>query len=209
MSNYTYGYVRVSSKDQNLDRQLLALDKFGIPDELIFKDKVSGKNFERPAYLLLLEKLKPGDAIVIKSIDRLGRNYDEILEQWRILTKEKKVDIVVLDMPLLDTRQGRDLTGTLIAYFAGHVHIDHVGYVRDTRTPQVVLGSLSTTGVKGSEEYSSFTSLSTPRDYGTDSQIAFNVFTFDFQKKKIYVARVGNGRSKQREKTWTELSYSE
>ena len=115
MSNYTYGYVRVSSKDQNLDRQLLALDKFGIPDELIFKDKVSGKNFERPAYLLLLEKLKPGDAIVIKSIDRLGRNYDEILEQWRILTEEKKVDIVVLDMPLLDTRQGRDLTGTLIA----------------------------------------------------------------------------------------------
>ena len=98
-----------------MDRQLLALEKYGIPDELIFKDKVSGKSFERPAYLLLLEKPKPGDAIVIKSIDRLGRNYDEILEQWRILTKEKKVDIVVLDMPLLDTRQGRDLTGTLIA----------------------------------------------------------------------------------------------
>ena len=115
MSNYTYGYVRVSSKDQNLDRQLLALDKFGIPDELIFKDKVSGKSFERPAYLLLLEKLKPVDALVIKSIDQLGRNYDEILDQWRILTKKKRVDIVVIDMPLLDTRQGRDLTGTLIA----------------------------------------------------------------------------------------------
>lgn len=115
MSNYTYGYVRVSSKDQNLDRQLLAMETFGIPEEMIFKDKVSGKDFERPAYLLLLETVKPGDAIVIKSIDRLGRNYDEILEQWRILTKEKKVDIVVLDMPLLDTRQGRDLTGTLIA----------------------------------------------------------------------------------------------
>ena len=115
MSNYTYGYVRVSSKDQNLDRQLLAMETFGIPEEMIFKDKVSGKDFERPDYLLLLEKVKPGDAIVIKSIDRLGRNYDEILEQWRVLTKEKKVDIVVLDMPLLDTRQGRDLTGTLIA----------------------------------------------------------------------------------------------
>ena len=115
MSNYTYGYVRVSSKDQNLDRQLLAMETFGIPEEMVFKDKVSGKDFERPAYLLLLETVKPGDAIVIKSIDWLGRNYDEILEQWRILTKEKKVDIVVLDMPLLDTRQGRDLTGTLLA----------------------------------------------------------------------------------------------
>ena len=103
MSNHTYGYVRVSSKDQNLDRQLLAMETFGIPEELVFKDKVSEKDFERPAYLLLLETVKPGDAIVIKSIDRLGRNYDEILEQWRILTKEKKVDIVVLDMPLLDT----------------------------------------------------------------------------------------------------------
>ena len=82
-----------------------------------------------------------------------------------------------------------------------------MGYVRDARTQQAVLGSLCTTGVKGSEEYNSFTSLSTPRDYGTDSQIAFNVFTFDFQKKKIYVARVGNGRFKEREKTWTELSY--
>ena len=96
-----------------------------------------------------------------------------------------------------------------VAYFTGHVHIDHVGYVRDARTQQAVLGSLCTTGVKGSEEYNSFTSLSTPRDYGTDSQIAFNVFTFDFQKKKIYVARVGNGRFKEREKTWMELSYSE
>ena len=115
MSNYKYGYVSVSSKDQNLDRQLLAMETFGIPDELVFKDKVSGKDFERPAYLLLLEKLKPGDTLIIKSIDRLGRNYDEILEQWRILTKEKKVAIVVIDMPLLDTRQGRDLTGTLIA----------------------------------------------------------------------------------------------
>ena len=115
MSNYTYGYVRVSSKDQNLDRQLLAMETFGIPEEMIFKDKVSGKDFERPAYLLLLETVKPGDAIVIKSIDRLGRNYDEILEQWRIITKEKRASVVVLDMPLLDTRQGRDLTGTLIA----------------------------------------------------------------------------------------------
>ena len=93
----------------------MAMETFGIPDELVFKDKVSGKDFERPAYLLLLEKLKPGDTLIIKSIDRLGRNYDEILDQWRIITKEKRADIVVLDMPLLDTRQGRDLTGTLIA----------------------------------------------------------------------------------------------
>ena len=115
MSENIYGYVRVSTKDQNLDRQVLAMHEFGIPDKQIWQEKLSGKDFERPVYLRLLKKIKPGDAIVIKSIDRLGRNYDEILEQWRILTKEKKVDIVVIDMPLLDTRQGRDLTGTLIA----------------------------------------------------------------------------------------------
>ena len=89
MSNYTYGYVRVSSKDQNLDRQLLAMETFGIPEEMLFKDKVSGESFERSAYLLLLEKLKPGDAIVIKSIDRLGRNYDEILGQHRTIRKAR------------------------------------------------------------------------------------------------------------------------
>ena len=115
MNENVYGYIRVSTREQNLDRQLLALRAFGVPEKQIYQAKQSGKDFERPVYQRLMKKLKPGDTLVIKSIDRLGRNYDEILEQWRILTKEKKVDIVVLDMPLLDTRQGHDLTGTLIA----------------------------------------------------------------------------------------------
>ncbi len=115
MNENVYGYIRVSTREQNLDRQLLALRAFGVPEKQIYQEKQSGKDFERPVYQRLIKKLKPGDTLVIKSIDRLGRNYDEILEQWRILTKEKKVDIVVLDMPLLDTRQGHDLTGTLIA----------------------------------------------------------------------------------------------
>lgn len=111
----TYGYIRVSTKEQNEDRQKQAMHQFGIENSAIFMDKQSGKNFERPGYQRLMKKLKPGDILVIKSIDRLGRNYEEILEQWRLITKEKKAAIVVLDMPLLDTRQGRDLTGTLIA----------------------------------------------------------------------------------------------
>ena len=110
-----YGYVRVSTKEQNEDRQMVAMREFGIKDSGIVLDKQSGKNFERPGYRRLVRRPKAGDTLVIKSIDRLGRNYDEILEQWRLLTKEKLVDIVVLDMPLLDTRQGRDLTGVLIA----------------------------------------------------------------------------------------------
>ena len=115
MSETFYGYVRVSTKEQNLDRQILALAEFGVPDTQIYREKLSGKDFERPVYKRLVKKLKPGDTLVIKSIDRLGRNYDEILEQWRIITKERRANVVVLDMPLLDTRQGRDLTGTLIA----------------------------------------------------------------------------------------------
>lgn len=111
----TYGYIRVSAKDQNEIRQLIAMREFGIGDSAIYTEKQSGKDFERPIYKRLLRRLREGDIFVIKSIDRLGRNYEEILEQWRILTKEKHVAIVVLDMPLLDTRQGRDLTGTLIA----------------------------------------------------------------------------------------------
>lgn len=110
-----YGYIRVSTKEQNEDRQKLAMQNFGIPEKNVFMDKQSGKDFDRPGYKRLLRKMKSGDLLVIKSIDRLGRNYEEILEQWRELTREKKVEIVVLDMPLLDTRQGRDLTGTLIA----------------------------------------------------------------------------------------------
>ena len=111
----SYGYVRVSSREQNTDRQTIAMSQFGIADEDVFTDKQSGKDFDRPAYRRLMRKLKPGDTLVVKSIDRLGRNYDEILEQWRLLTKKKNVAIVVLDMPLLDTRRDRDLTGTLIA----------------------------------------------------------------------------------------------
>ena len=111
----TYGYVRVSTKEQNEDRQIIAMREFGVSDSYIVLDKQSGKDFERPGYRRLVRKLKAGDTLVIKSIDRLGRNYDEILDQWRLLTKEKQVAIVVLDMPLLDTRQGRDLTGVLIA----------------------------------------------------------------------------------------------
>ncbi len=115
MNEKMYGYVRVSSKDQNTDRQLIAMEEFGVPPAGVVVDRQSGKDFDRPGYRRLLRKLKPGDTLVIKSIDRLGRNYDEILEQWRLLTKEKRVAIVVLDMPLLDTRRGKDLTGTLIA----------------------------------------------------------------------------------------------
>ena len=110
-----YGYVRVSTKEQNEDRQMVAMREFGVKDSNVILDKQSGKDFERPGYRRLMRRLKAGDTLVIKSIDRLGRNYDEILEQWRLLTKEKQVAIVVLDMPLLDTRQGRDLTGVLIA----------------------------------------------------------------------------------------------
>ena len=111
----TYGYIRVSTREQNEDRQVIAMTEFGVEKGCIILDKQSGKDFDRPGYRRLVRKLKAGDTLVIKSIDRLGRNYDEILEQWRQLTKEKQVAIVVLDMPLLDTRQGRDLTGVLIA----------------------------------------------------------------------------------------------
>ena len=111
----TYGYVRVSSKDQNEDRQMIALGEVGVLRRNIFVDKQSGKDFNRPQYKKLLRKLKKDDLLCIKSIDRLGRNYEEIQKQWRILTKEKCVDIVVLDMPLLDTRRGKDLVGTFLS----------------------------------------------------------------------------------------------
>ena len=110
-----YGYVRVSSTDQNEDRQMIALREVGVPEKNIFMDKQSGKDFDRPNYKKLVRKLKAGDLLYILSIDRLGRNYEEIQKQWRVLTKEIGIDICVLDMPLLDTRNGRDLTGTLIA----------------------------------------------------------------------------------------------
>lgn len=111
----TYGYARVSSADQKADRQLLAIRERGVSDPLIYTDKQSGKDFDRPQYKKLLRKLKKDDLLYIKSIDRLGRNYEEIQRQWRLLTKEKGVDIVVLDMPLLDTRRGKDLMGTFLS----------------------------------------------------------------------------------------------
>ena len=110
-----YGYVRVSTKEQNEDRQIVALHEVGVPEKNIYLDKQSGKDFERPMYKRLLRRLKLDDVLYIKSIDRLGRNYEEIQNQWRILTKEKKIDIVVLDMPLLDTRRGKDLMGTFLS----------------------------------------------------------------------------------------------
>ena len=116
MAGVTYGYARVSSKDQNLDRQIISLSEFPISRECIFTDKASGKDFKRPAYRRLVSKLVPGDVLVIKSIDRLGRNYDEILDEWRFITRVKHCAIVVIDMPLLDTRkERRGLTGEFIA----------------------------------------------------------------------------------------------
>ena len=115
MSGQTYGYVRVSTRAQKEDRQLIAMREFGVPEEHIIIEKQSGKDFERPAYLQLTRLLECGDILVVKSIDRLGRNYEEILEQWADLTKGRGIAIVVLDMPLLDTRTDRDLTGVLVA----------------------------------------------------------------------------------------------
>ena len=110
-----YGYIRVSSKDQKEDRQRIALKEVGVAAQNVFMDKMSGKDFNRPQYKRLMKRLKKDDLLYIKSIDRLGRNYEEILQQWRFLTKEKGVDIVVLDMPLLDTRRGKDLMGTFLS----------------------------------------------------------------------------------------------
>ena len=115
MAGIMYGYARVSTRSQKEDRQLAALKDFGVAEERITVEKQSGKNFDRPLYQRLARALRSGDVLVIKSIDRLGRNYDEILEQWAYITKTKRAAIVVLDMPLLDTREGRDLTGTLVA----------------------------------------------------------------------------------------------
>lgn len=115
MTKQIYGYIRVSSKDQNEDRQLIALQEYKIPKSNIYIDKISGKDFERPQYKKLLRRLKAGNLLIIKSIDRLGRNYEDVLEQWKFITKQKKVDIKIIDMPLLDTTISKDLLGTFIA----------------------------------------------------------------------------------------------
>lgn len=128
-----YGYVRVSTRDQNEARQILAMQEFGVADENIIVEKQSGKDFERPLYQKLVSRLKPGDVFVIKSIDRLGRNYEEILEQWALITKKRSAAIIVLDMPLLDTRQGKDLIGTLIA----DIVLELLSYVAQTERENI------------------------------------------------------------------------
>lgn len=115
MSSTSYGYVRVSSQDQNEDRQLIEMERVGIPKNNIYIDKQSGKDFNRPKYRKLIRRLQEGDVLYILSIDRLGRNYEEILNQWRLITKDMKVDVVVIDMPLLDTRRDKNLLGTFIS----------------------------------------------------------------------------------------------
>lgn len=129
----TYGYVRVSSTDQNEDRQMIALHQIGVEDKHIFIDKQSGKDFERPQYKKMVKKMRQGDLLYVLSIDRLGRNYDEIQHQWRILTKEIGIDVCVIDMPLLDTRRSKDLLGTFVAdlvlqvlSFAAHNERDNI-----------------------------------------------------------------------------------
>lgn len=123
-----YGYVRVSTAEQNEDRQLIAMSDAGVPRENIFTDKQSGKDFDRPAYKKLMRKLKPGDVVYFKSIDRMGRNYKDVIEQWRIITKNKGADVVVLDMPILDTRQQKNLIGTLIS----DIVLQLLSYVSET-----------------------------------------------------------------------------
>ena len=128
MGKTVYGYVRVSTREQNEDRQMIAMSEYGILPDHIFLDKQSGKDFDRPGWCALLKTIRPGDRLVVKSIDRLGRNYAEIKEQWRIVTKEKGVSVKVLDMPLLDTNQELDLTGTLIS----DIVLELLGYVAET-----------------------------------------------------------------------------
>ncbi len=128
-----YGYVRVSARDQNEERQLIALRGFGVSERNIFVEKQSGKDFDRPIYQRLIRKLRREDTLVVQSIDRLGRNYSEILEQWRIITKEKRASIVVLDMPLLDTREKRDLIGELIA----NIVLQLLSYVAETERDKI------------------------------------------------------------------------
>jgi len=123
-----YGYVRVSTAEQNEDRQMIAMNEAGVPKGNIFADKQSCKDFERPAYKKLMKKLKPGDVVYFKSIDRMGRNYKDMIEQWRIITKEKGADVVVLDMPILDTRQQKNLIGTLIS----DIVLQLLSYVSET-----------------------------------------------------------------------------
>lgn len=128
-----FGYVRVSSQEQNEDRQLISMEQAGVPNNNIYIDKQFGKDFNRPNYKRLIKKLRSGDTLFIKSIDRLGRNYEEILNQWRIITKEKSVDVVVIDMPLLDTRHEKNLLGTFIS----DIVLQLLSYVSETERTNI------------------------------------------------------------------------
>lgn len=128
-----FGYVRVSSQEQNEDRQMISMEQAGVPINNIYIDKQSGKDFNRPNYKRLIKKLRSGDTLFIKSIDRLGRNYEEILNQWRIITKEKSVDVVVIDMPLLDTRHEKNLMGTFIS----DIVLQLLSYVSETERTNI------------------------------------------------------------------------
>ncbi len=128
-----FGYVRVSSQEQNEDRQLISMEQAGVPNNNIYIDKQSGKDFNRPNYKRLMKKIRSGDMLFIKSIDRLGRNYEEILNQWRIITKEKSVDVVVIDMPLLDTRHEKNLLGTFIS----DIVLQLLSYVSETERTNI------------------------------------------------------------------------
>lgn len=132
----TYGYARVSTRDQNLDRQLLALTEWGVPKRNIYTEQASGKDFRRPAYRRMVKRLKPGDVLVIKSIDRLGRNYDEVITEWRTIVKDKQADVVVLDMPLLDTRQTiNGVTGALLCDIVLEL-LSYVAHIERENTKQ-------------------------------------------------------------------------
>ncbi|WP_373166508.1 recombinase family protein [Agathobaculum sp. Marseille-P7918] len=133
MKEQMYGYIRVSTKDQNEARQLAAMQEFGVCEKNMVVEKLSGKDFCRPLYQKLIARLQPNDVLVVKSIDRLGRNYTEILDQWTYLTKKRNIAIVVLDMPLLDTRQGRDLTGTLIS----DIVLQLLSYIAETERQNI------------------------------------------------------------------------
>ena len=140
----TYGYIRVSSKDQNEDRQRIALREAGVAEKHLYLDKQSGKDFERPQYKNLIHRLKKDDLLYIKSIDRLGRNYEEILEQWRLITKEKGADIAVLDMPVLDTRRGKDLMGT----FLSDIVLQILSFVAESERDNIRIAAAKARGVR-------------------------------------------------------------
>ena len=170
-----YGYIRVSTKDQNEDRQRIALEQFPVPARNIYLDKLSGKDFNRPQYQKLVKKLKKGDLLVIKSIDRLGRDYVEIQNQWRVITKEILADIVVLDMPLLDTRQtGRDLTGTFVADLVLQI-LSYVAQTERENTKQRQKEGIAAAKLRGVQ-------FGRPRKYVPEE---FYRLKADWERKKI------------------------